>query len=177
VTEGYIEKTDPGLTVRFPLLDRPGESLLVWTTTPWTLTSNVAAAIGPELTYVQVKQGDDVLWLSRGATGTLKGAFEVLGELPGSALIGWRYAGPFDELPAAQNPGGWAELGLRRLFTHIPAPAVHAHPGDVRAGPSRHRLGGRRRGRGHGHRPHRARLRRRGLRPRQGRELARDRAA
>ena len=127
VTEGYIEKSDPGLTVRFPLLDRAGESLLVWTTTPWTLTSNVAAAVGPELTYVQVKQGDDVLWLSKGATGTLKGKFEVLAEKPGTELVGWRYAGPFDELPAAQTPGGWAEPGLRRLFAHIPETAVQAH--------------------------------------------------
>ena len=37
------------------------KSLLVWTTTPWTLTSNVAAAVGPELTYVRVHQGDEYL--------------------------------------------------------------------------------------------------------------------
>ncbi len=46
MNEGYQDREDPGLTVRFPLLDRPGEALLVWTTTPWTLTSNVAAAVG-----------------------------------------------------------------------------------------------------------------------------------
>jgi len=45
---GYADRQDPGLTVKFPLLDRPGEALLVWTTTPWTLTSNVAAAVGEE---------------------------------------------------------------------------------------------------------------------------------
>jgi isoleucyl-tRNA synthetase len=54
VTEGYQELTHPSITLRFPLRDRPGESLLVWTTTPWTLTSNVAAAVGPDLEYVQV---------------------------------------------------------------------------------------------------------------------------
>ncbi len=46
LNEGYQDREDPGLTVRFPLTDRPGEALLVWTTTPWTLTSNVAAAVG-----------------------------------------------------------------------------------------------------------------------------------
>ena len=46
MNEGYQDREDPGLTVRFPLVDRPGEALLVWTTTPWTLTSNVAAAVG-----------------------------------------------------------------------------------------------------------------------------------
>ena len=47
MNEGYQDREDPGLTVRFPLVDRPGEYLLVWTTTPWTLTANVAAAVGP----------------------------------------------------------------------------------------------------------------------------------
>ena len=53
VTEGYVEIVHPGLFVKFPLLDRDGESILIWTTTPWTLTSNVAAAVHPELTYVK----------------------------------------------------------------------------------------------------------------------------
>ncbi len=49
------------------------ESLLVWTTTPWTLTSNVAAAVGAELTYVKVKQGDEILYLSKGTLHMLHG--------------------------------------------------------------------------------------------------------
>ena len=65
MNEGYQDREDPGLTVRFPLLDRPGEHLLVWTTTPWTLSANVAAAVGPELAYVLVRQGDDRYWLAR----------------------------------------------------------------------------------------------------------------
>ncbi len=59
-TEGYQELTHRTITLRFPLLGRYKESLLVWTTTPWTLTSNVAAAVGPELTYARVKQEDEV---------------------------------------------------------------------------------------------------------------------
>ncbi len=103
VNEGYQDRDDPGLTVRFPLLDRAGESLLVWTTTPWTLTSNVAAAVGPELRYVQVRQGSDTFWLGKGTVKTaLEGGFEVLEERPGSDLVGWRYSGPFDALPAVQ---------------------------------------------------------------------------
>ncbi len=47
--EGYVEKTHLALTVAFPLLDRPGEALLAWTTTLWTLPANVAAAVHPEL--------------------------------------------------------------------------------------------------------------------------------
>ena len=76
MNEGYQDREDPGLTVRFPLLDRPGEALLVWTTTPWTLTANVAAAVGPDLRYVKVRQGDDVFWLGKGTLKTaLQGPF------------------------------------------------------------------------------------------------------
>ena len=119
VTEGYREMTHPSVTLRFPLRERPGESLLVWTTTPWTLTSNVAAAVGPELTYVKVRQGDEVFYLSKGALPILNGKYEVLEEMAGTVLEGWAYDGPFDELEAQQAQGGpqahrvilWDEVG------------------------------------------------------------------
>ena len=53
MNEGYADREDPGLTVRFPLVERPGESLLVWTTTPWTLPANVAVAVHPQLDYAE----------------------------------------------------------------------------------------------------------------------------
>jgi len=119
VTEGYRELTHPGVTLRFPLRGRPGESLLIWTTTPWTLTSNVAAAVGPELTYAKVRQGDEVFYLSRGTLSILEGDYLVLEEMRGTALEGWTYDGPFDELEAQQAAGGpqahqvilWDEVG------------------------------------------------------------------
>ncbi|MCJ7739020.1 MAG: class I tRNA ligase family protein, partial [Anaerolineae bacterium] len=106
VTEGYRERTHPGVTLRFPLRGRPGESLLTWTTTPWTLSSNVAAAVGPELVYARVRQGDEVFYLSKGTLSMLHGKFEVLEEMKGAALNGWAYDGPFDDLPAQQSAGG-----------------------------------------------------------------------
>jgi len=106
VTEGYRELTHPSLTVTFPLRERPGESLLVWTTTPWTLTSNVAAAVHPDLTYVKVRHNDQVLYLAKGLLPTLEGDYEVLGELLGRDMEGWTYDGPFDELPIQQKHGG-----------------------------------------------------------------------
>ena len=103
MTEGYADREDPGLTVKFPLLDRPGEALLVWTTTPWTLTSNVAAAVGEELRYVKVRQGDETFWLGRGTLkAALDGPFQIVEEKLGRELAGWRYSGPFDELPAVE---------------------------------------------------------------------------
>ena len=104
MNEGYADREDPGLTVLFPLLERPGEALLVWTTTPWTLTSNVAAAVGPNLTYVRVRQGDRIFWLAKGTLKTaLKGPFETLEERPGADLVGWHYVGPYDDLPAVRK--------------------------------------------------------------------------
>ena len=105
VTEGYRELTHPSITLRFPLVDRAGESLLVWTTTPWTLSSNVAAAVGPELTYVKVRQGEEIFYLSRGTLHMLKGDYEVEEELLGFDMEGWVYHGPFDELPAQKESG------------------------------------------------------------------------
>ena len=130
VTEGYKEITHPGLYVRFPLIGASGsglaageaptpnpqspdplpESLLVWTTTPWTLTSNTAAAVHPDLTYVKVRSvgsspsGDDeLLYLLKSRLFELKTEYEVLEEMPGSALVGRTYRSPFDELPAQQG--------------------------------------------------------------------------
>lgn len=119
VTEGYQELTHPSITLRFPLKGRPGESLLVWTTTPWTLTSNVAAAVGSDLTYVAVRQGEEVFYLSKGTLHMLRGPYEVLRELTGSEMEGWAYEGPFDELSAAMSAGApeahrvilWDEVG------------------------------------------------------------------
>ncbi|MEO6349818.1 MAG: class I tRNA ligase family protein [Candidatus Limnocylindrales bacterium] len=110
MNEGYADREDPGLTVRLPLIGRPGEALLVWTTTPWTIPVNVAAAVRSDRTYVRVKQGEDSFWLGKGALKTaLKGDFKVIEERPGAELVGWRYTGPFDGLPAVS--GAFAEAG------------------------------------------------------------------
>jgi isoleucyl-tRNA synthetase len=110
VTDGYRELSHASVTVKFPLRGRENEALLVWTTTPWTLTSNVAAAVGAQLTYVKVSQGDQIYYLSKGTLHMLKGAYQVLGELKGTDLEGWTYDGPFDNLEAVQRPGGFTAL-------------------------------------------------------------------
>ncbi len=107
VTEGYQEVTHLSLTVRLPLVGRTGEYLLVWTTTPWTLTSNVAVAVHPDLTYVQVREKDgNTYYLARDRWESVidgKARPQVVREVPGSALVGWTYEGPFDDLPAQQG--------------------------------------------------------------------------
>ncbi len=120
MNEGYQDREDPGLTVRFRLIDRPGEWLLVWTTTPWTMTSNVAAAVGPELDYVLVEQGDDRYWVGKVALKTaLQGDFRVIEERKGADLVGWHYEGPFDDLPVV------VESFAEGVDEHGETPYVH----------------------------------------------------
>ena len=92
----YEERTDPSLFVRLPLLDRPGQSLAVWTTTPWTLPANVAAAVNPEAEYGRRPDGE--WWaVARAPDG------ELVERALGADLVGLRYEGPFDQLPAAAD--------------------------------------------------------------------------
>jgi len=57
--QGYQDRQDPALTVKFELEDEPGTYLLAWTTTPWTLPSNLAVAVGSDLTYVKIRDVND----------------------------------------------------------------------------------------------------------------------
>jgi isoleucyl-tRNA synthetase len=65
--EGYKLIEHRSVFVKFPLGERPGENLLVWTTTPWTLTSNVAAAVNPELIYLKIKLRGEIYYVAKGA--------------------------------------------------------------------------------------------------------------
>src|SRR6266480_3040445 len=92
LTGSYVDRADPSLFVRLPLLNRPGESLVIWTTTPWTLPANVAAAVNPEAEYGRRLNGE---WVA-----AARYPDEELEErLRGADLVGWRYEGPFDDLP------------------------------------------------------------------------------
>jgi isoleucyl-tRNA synthetase len=109
-SEGYKEVSHLSLYVRFPLTDYPGEYLLVWTTTPWTLAANVAAAVHPDLPYVKVEQDGEFYYLAEALLPLLKqlkgrdkGNYRVVKRLKGSDMVGWNYRGPFDELPAEQS--------------------------------------------------------------------------
>jgi isoleucyl-tRNA synthetase len=103
VTEGYQERTHLAVFVAFPLEDEDA-SLLIWTTTPWTLAANVAVSVNPELAYQLVEQDGKRYYVAKDAArNALKGDFEVVREVQGSELVGKTYTGPFDELPAQQG--------------------------------------------------------------------------
>jgi isoleucyl-tRNA synthetase len=103
----YVDRSDPSLYVRFPLVDRPGEYVVIWTTTPWTLPANVAAAVNPGAQYGRRLNGE---WVA-----VARYPDETFAEQkPGSELVGWRYRGPFDELAPAVDHRviPWDEVSL-----------------------------------------------------------------
>jgi len=102
-TEGYRELTHKAVFLRLPVAGREHEYLLVWTTTPWTLTANVAAAVHPELDYVRARRDGDVYVLAKPLLYVLGKGTEVIEELKGEKLVGLHYQGPFDELGPQQG--------------------------------------------------------------------------
>jgi isoleucyl-tRNA synthetase len=99
----YEDRSDPSLYVRLPLLDDEGEALVVWTTTPWTLPANVAAAVDPEADYVKLSTADGFLWVAEARLSELPFGGEVVATVRGDELVGKRYEGPYDHLPAAEG--------------------------------------------------------------------------
>ncbi len=97
----YRDVHDPSVYVRFPVLEDHGparreDALLVWTTTPWTLVSNAAIAVDPDLTYVRARSGEEVLILAEALVERVLGAeAEILERFPGRALEGLSYDPPF----------------------------------------------------------------------------------
>ncbi len=97
VAQGYADTEDPSLIVRFPLVDEADTSLLVWTTTPWTLPGNVAVAAQPDVEYVMVTadgMGEEKFILAKDLAAKVFGdrPFRVLKTMKGKALKGKKYA-------------------------------------------------------------------------------------
>lgn len=93
----YREREDPAVTVKFKLKDDNkfiNTSILIWTTTPWTLPSNLAAAVNNELDYVLISNGEENLIIGEFALSKYEGElseFKILNKLKGSDLVGLNY--------------------------------------------------------------------------------------
>jgi len=104
VAQGYLTVTDPSVYVRLPAtsgrLAELGADLLVWTTTPWTLISNTAVAVHPDVTYVVVRRGSEVVVVAEPLVASAVGDdAEVLERMPGRDLEHTAYARPFELVP------------------------------------------------------------------------------
>jgi isoleucyl-tRNA synthetase len=113
----YREVQDPSVYVRFPVIAgndvaQVGDNLLIWTTTPWTLVSNAAVAVDPELTYVRALAGEEVVILAEELVGRVLGEqAQILTRFAGRALEDVGYEAPFPFIPSsAYGPRGHTVL-------------------------------------------------------------------
>ena len=159
VSLGYQEVEDPSVYVRFPLLDapppgsvavgggdappaRPRVSFLVWTTTPWTLPSNLALAVHPDVDYAFVRAGDELFVLAEARVEAVLGdrAESIEGTAKGRELDALRYQPPFEFL--AVGPEAADEAHRVRVAEFVTTDdgtgVVHAAPAygadDLRLG-------------------------------------------
>jgi len=111
VNQGYKDIKDIAVTVRLPLVDEENTSLLVWTTTPWTLPGNFAAAVNKDFDYVKVKVADEFVILAKGRLSQLAtDDYEIVSEFKGDQLVGRSYLPPFDywqERPVEHKENAW----------------------------------------------------------------------
>ena len=137
----YFDETDPSIYVKLPIAGRPGEFLLVWTTTPWTIPGNIAAAVHPGFKYamVRVRRGmvEETLILLEEKVEELRTIagiedLRILKTIVGEDLIGLQYKHPLEDLVPYQKriKGEWvhAVLGSETVTTESTG-IVHIAPG------------------------------------------------
>jgi isoleucyl-tRNA synthetase len=99
VSQGYQDAKDPSIYVRIKLIEADNTYFLVWTTTPWTLISNVALAVHPDVDYVKVRVGEEYLILAKGRLSVIEGDCEVIETFKGKKLLGIEYERLFGYVP------------------------------------------------------------------------------
>ncbi len=131
---GYRETKDPSVFVLFKLKDKD-EHILVWTTTPWTLISNVALAVGPEVIYIEIKTDNRTIILAKERLSVIDGDYELIEEFPGSKLEGIEYEQLFKYVKTDKKAfyivsGGFVSTEDGSGIVHI-APAFGADDYDL----------------------------------------------
>jgi isoleucyl-tRNA synthetase len=97
--DSYKELTHPAVYIKCPIEGRKKEFLLIWTTTIWTLTSNVAAAVHPALIYCQAEKDGEIYYLLKNRLSFINKNLKILKELKGKAILGLEYQSPYQNLP------------------------------------------------------------------------------
>ena len=126
VSLGYKEVEDPSVTVRFPMVGEDKTYFLAWTTTPWTLVSNLLLAVGPKLDYVTVQCGEEKLILAEALLSTLTEEYEILSHCKGADLVGRAYQPIFDHF--ADHPGAFRVVAADYVTTEDGTGIVHTAP-------------------------------------------------
>lgn len=130
--QGYVEVTDPAITIRFRDAENPHLFYLAWTTTPWTLPSNMALAVGPDIQYVRVKDGENEYILAEARLSAYYSdpeSYEVLEQLTGADLVGARYQPLFPYFASLADDGAFRILPAHYVTTEDGTGIVHTAPG------------------------------------------------
>ena len=134
VSLGYEETQDPSIYVKFPLDADPNVYFLAWTTTPWTIISNMALAVNPKLDYVKIKvqeeEKTEFYILAKGCLGdAIKQDYEIVDSYKGEDLIGWVYNPVFDyALQEHKKESAWRVIGADYVTTEDGTGVVHTAP-------------------------------------------------
>ena len=134
----YDQVEDPSIYVKFPLSDREG-SLVIWTTTPWTIPANTFVGVGEELTYQKVRATrdgtEDVLYIAEPCVDQVLGKgryddYAIEGELSGEELVGWEYDHPLsEEVPDHPSFEGAGQVYTAEFVEADRTGLVHSAPG------------------------------------------------
>ncbi|MFP4362967.1 MAG: isoleucine--tRNA ligase, partial [Spirochaetia bacterium] len=129
---GYIEVDDPAITVRFKLKDQENTYILAWTTTPWTLPSNLGLALGPEIEYVKVKDGNDYYILAKSRLSAYyrnEEEYEVIESYTGADLENLEYEPLFSYFAELKKEGAFKTHTAEYVSTEDGTGIVHIAPG------------------------------------------------
>ncbi len=104
VAQGYKEVKDPSIYVKFRLKGETNRYFLAWTTTPWTIPSNMFLAVNENFTYELIKIGEDEYILAKErVTSVIQDEYQVIGEMSGRELVGIKYERPIDFLDISED--------------------------------------------------------------------------
>ena len=129
--QGYADVNDPAITVRFKLNDEDGY-ILAWTTTPWTLPSNMALAVGADIDYVKVKDGEDIFIIAESRLSAYykpDALPEVLDKFKGLTLMGKTYEPLFPYFAEKAEEGAFKIVTADYVSTENGTGIVHIAPG------------------------------------------------
>ncbi|MEI8120951.1 MAG: isoleucine--tRNA ligase [bacterium] len=130
--QGYADVQDPAVTIRFKVSGQDNTYVLAWTTTPWTLPSNMALAVGKDIVYLKIKDGEALYYLAKDRVAAYykKGSsFEVLEEVAGSSLVGLSYEPLFPYFANFKAKGAFRVIAADFVSTGDGTGVVHIAPG------------------------------------------------
>ncbi|MGE4300594.1 MAG: isoleucine--tRNA ligase [Victivallaceae bacterium] len=128
--QGYKDVVDPAITLRFKALDEENTYFVAWTTTPWTLPSNLALAVGPDIDYVKIADGGEFYIMAESRVASYyKQAPEIVARFKGSELEHRRYAPLFDYFSGLAENGAFQVLLADFVSTEDGSGIVHMAPG------------------------------------------------